>query len=229
MVYIPGGTFMMGRNDGESDERPVHQVEVKPFYIDKFEVTNQQYKQFIDATGHPAPKNWANGSYLPDEAMLPVAYVTWQDADDYAEWAKKRLPKEEEWEYVARGGSKEYLYPWGNEWKDGYANVRRQDTQKPAPIHSFEKDQRPFGVYDLAGNVSEWEQNFYSESYGGPSNPSLKVYRGGNFYDKPKTGTFRWSDYPIPPEDAKEKKKYNTETLPKVGFRCAKDAGNGSR
>ena len=101
--------------------------------------------------------------------------------------------------------------------------MNRRESQKPAPVHSFEKDQSSFGVYDLAGNVSEWVQDFYSESYGGPSNKNLKVYRGGNFYDKPKTSTFRWSDYPTPPADAEERRKYNSGTLPKVGFRCAKD------
>jgi serine/threonine-protein kinase len=215
---------MMGRQDGEADERPVRELEIKPFYIDKFEVTNQQYKRFVDATGRPAPKNWENGSFAPDEARLPVTHVTWQDAADYAKWANKRLPKEEEWEYVARGG-KGYLYPWGNQWQDEVANVNRRESQKPAPVHSFEKDQSLFGVYDLAGNVSEWVEDFYSESYGAPPNKNLKVYRGGNFYDRPKTSTFRWSDYPTPPADAEERQKYNSGTLSKVGFRCAKDVG----
>src|SRR5262249_13534323 len=77
MVYIPNGKFMMGRNDGSSDERPAHEVQVEPFFLDAQEVTNQDYKRFVDATGRPAPKHWRfNGSYVPDEARFPVIYVT---------------------------------------------------------------------------------------------------------------------------------------------------------
>jgi len=216
MVSIPGGKFMMGRNDGEEDERPPREVEVKPFYLDKYEVTNQQYKKFIEALKHPAPKNWKNGSYALDEATLPVTYVTWQDATAYAKWAGKRLPTEAEWEYAARGGNKQFLYPWGNEWRDGYANVNRQDRPKPAPVGIFENDRSPFGVYDLAGNVSEWVNDFYSKKYGDPPDEKLKVYRGGNFLDDPKqaTNTFRWSEFL---NGARE-----SQTL-RIGFRCAKD------
>jgi len=216
MVYIPGGKFIMGRDDGDEDERPAHEVEVKPFYIDKYEVTNQEYKKFVDATGHPAPRNWTNnGSYAPDQARLPVTYVTWQDAADYARWAGKRLPSEEEWEYAARGGSKGYLYPWGNEWKEGYANVSRKDRMRPTPVGSYDRDQSPFGVYDMAGNVSEWVHDFFKK-YGGKADERWKVFRGGNFVDGPDTSTttYRWYDYPNPPADI----------LPKLGFRCAKDA-----
>jgi eukaryotic-like serine/threonine-protein kinase len=229
MALIPGGKFMMGRNQGGSeDERPAHEVEINPFYIDKFEVTNRQYKVFVDATNHAPPKNWENKNYASGEAMLPVTHVTWQDAADYAEWAGKRLPTEEEWEYVARGGSKEYLYPWGNEWKENYAYVGRldkaghPDKTKPAPIHSFENDQSPFGgVYDLAGNVSEWVQNSYNERYDLPPDRRLKIYRGGNFAENPKTNTHRFADFLIPPPD--QRKAYE-KTLLEVGFRCAKDA-----
>jgi serine/threonine protein kinase/formylglycine-generating enzyme required for sulfatase activity len=228
MVLIPGGKFMMGRAEGGfDDERPVREVEIKPFYMDKFEVTNQEYKAFLDATGQAAPKNWENNNYAPDAALLPVTYVTWQDAADYAKWAGKRLPTEAEWEYVARGGDRGYLYPWGNEWKEDFAYVNHPNRRRPAPIHSYEKDRSPFGgVYDLAGNVSEWVQDFYSDFYGGPPR-AVKVYRGGNFADKPKTNTHRFADYLNPPrDDPEELRKYNTQTLPKVGFRCAKDANN---
>jgi len=217
MVLIPGGKFLMGRNDGDADEQPAHEVEVKAFYLDKYEVTNQQYKKFVEATGHPAPKNWKNnGSYALDEAILPVNYVTWQDAADYAAWAKKRLPTEAEWEYAARGGSQGLLYPWGSEWKEGYANV---DRAKRTPIGSFEQDRTPFGIYDMAGNVSEWVDDLYlryATKRPDPKCGGCRVYRGGNFVDDKKTctATYRWYDQPTPPEDQ----------LPKIGFRCAKDA-----
>jgi len=227
MALIPGGEFMMGRDKGGGDdERPMHLVKVKSFYIDKFEVTNQQYKVFVDDTRRTPPQDWKDRNYAPGEARFPVRYVTWQDAADYAKWAGKRLPTEEEWEYVARGGDKQWLYPWGNDWKDGYAYVDHPALDRPAPIHSFEKDRSPLGdVYDLAGNVSEWVQDFYTDKYGGPSKPNLKVYRGGNFYGKQKPSTYRFSDFLDPsPANPKEMKGYNELTLPRVGFRCAKDA-----
>jgi len=216
MVLIPGGKFVMGRNDGEDDERPPREVQINSFYLDKYEVTNQQYKKFVDATGHLVPRNWKNRSYALDEATFPVIYVTWQDAAAYATWANKRLPKEEEWEYAARGGNKQFLYPWGNEWRDGYANVNRQDKPKPAPVGSFEQDRSPFGVYDLAGNVSEWVENSYTKKYGAPPDETLKVYRGGNFLDEPKqaTNTYRWSEFLVGAREGQ---------ILRIGFRCAKN------
>jgi serine/threonine-protein kinase len=215
MAFIAGGKFMMGRNDGEPDEGPAHEVEIKPFLLDTQEVTNQDYKKFVDAIGRAAPKHWKfNGSYVPDEARYPVTHVTWEDATAYAKWANKRLPTEAEWEYAARGGDKGYLYPWGNQWQPGYANVDRKGQAKPAPARSFEKDVSPFGIYDMAGNVSEWVQDFYSERYGANPDQRLRVYRGGNFLDAPATNTYRWSDYPTEIPD---------DQILRVGFRCAKD------
>ncbi len=219
MVYIPGGKFMMGRNDGSPDEGPAHEVEIKPFFLDTQEVTNQDYKRFVEATGRPAPKHWKfNGSYASDEAGLPVTYVTWDDATSYAKWANKRLPAEAEWEYAARGGSQGYLYPWGNQWQPGYANVDRKGQTKPAQVRSIEKDVSYFGVYDLAGNVSEWVQDFYTERYGAKPDQQFRVYRGGNFLDAPERGTntYRWYDFPVLTRDV---------DAFRVGFRCAKDIG----
>jgi len=215
MVYIPGGKFMMGRNDGAKDEGPAHEVEVKPFFLDALEVTNQGYRKFVEATGHQIPKHWKyNGSYAPDEATYPVTHVTWDDATAYAKWSNKRLPTEAEWEYAARGGGKGYLYPWGDQWQDGYANVDRKGQTKPAPVRSFEKDISPFGIHDMAGNVSEWVQDFYSDRYGAKPDQRLRVYRGSNFLDAPKTNTYRWSDFPAEIPD---------DQILRVGFRCAKD------
>lgn len=217
MVYIAGGKFMMGRDDGSSDEGPAHEVKVEPFFLDAQEVTNLDYKKFVDATRRPAPKHWRfNGSYIPDEARFPVTFVSWDDAASYAKWANKRLPTEAEWEYAARGGDKGFLYPWGNEWKDGYANIDRKGQDKPAPVRSFEKDISHFGIYDMAGNVSEWVQDFYSERYGAKPDQRFRVYRGGNLLDPPEKGvsTYRWYDFPSLTRDV---------DAFRVGFRCAKD------
>lgn len=217
MALIQGGKFMMGRDDGSEDEGPAHEVEVKPFYLDLQEVTNQDYKKFVEATGHAVPRNWRfNGSFAPDEGMLPVTYVTWDDATAYAKWAGKRLPTEAEWEYAARGGNRGLLYPWGNKWELGFANIDRKEQRRPSQVRSFERDLSSFGIYDLAGNVSEWVQDNYSERYGSAPDRRLRVYRGGNFLDAPDkaTATYRWADFPGDIPD---------DQILRVGFRCAKD------
>ncbi len=103
MVYVPGGEFMMGRDDGDEYERPVHRVTVKPTFMDIHEVTNEDYANFVKATRHPSPPQWVNGAVPPGAAHKPVTGVTWDDATAYAKWAGKRLPTEEEWEFAARG------------------------------------------------------------------------------------------------------------------------------
>jgi eukaryotic-like serine/threonine-protein kinase len=220
MVLIEGGKFVMGRNDGEEDERPAHEVEIKAFYLDKYEVTNQQYKALLDATGHAPPRHWNGREYPPEDATLPVTHVTWYDAQRYAQWAGKRLPTEAEWEYAARGGSRGQLYPWGNEWQEGLANLNRANRQKPAPVQSFERDRSPFGVFGLAGNVAEWVQDSFGY-YGQPPSGAYKVYRGGSFADEPaeSTATHRWYSHPNPAEDPR-----TARILPTLGFRCAKNA-----
>jgi eukaryotic-like serine/threonine-protein kinase len=229
MNLILGGKFTMGRNDGEDDERPVRELTVNDYYLDKYEVTNEQYKKFVDATGHRPPLNWNNNSYQPGEALLPVTNVTWRDADAYAKWAKKRLPTEAEWEYAARGGNKGLLYPWGNDWNPDNANVGRRSL-RPFTGGSFRNDVSPFGIYDLGGNVSEWVQDNHLV-YGTTTPfitecPECKVYRGSNYYVvtkvEAKTNTYRWSSSPAPGSDD-EKMEFRDKVGPVVGFRCAAD------
>ena len=132
MVYVPGSTFLMGRDDGDEYERPAHSVSVNPFYIDESEVTCEQYAEFVKATGQPAPASWVGGSYPPGHARRPVTGVSWVAANAYALWAGKRLPTEEEWEFAARGTDRR-LYPWGSEWKAGLANADTSSRQEMAP------------------------------------------------------------------------------------------------
>jgi formylglycine-generating enzyme required for sulfatase activity len=166
MILIPAGEFIMGSPEGEGDddEHPQHNVFLNAFYIDKYEVTNAQYKQFMDATGHKAPGYWDNERV--NQPNQPVVGVTWHDAVAYARWAGKRLPTEAEWEKAARGidGRK---YPWGNEWdgskwSSGSGSVVYKSA---APVGSFPEGTSSYGVMDMAGNVWEWCADWYDEAY----------------------------------------------------------------
>ena len=219
MVLITGGNFLMGRDDGEFDERPAHEVRVKDFYLDKFEVTNEKYKKFVDEASHPPPPHWKDRTYPLGEARLPVTHVSWYDATQYAKWAGKRLPTEEEWEYAARNGSKQNLYPWGDQWQPNMTAVGITNLNRPFPVGSFEIDKNEFGVYDLAGNVSEWVENNFRSYDGNKVYQETKVFRGGSFAERETpaekiTSAYRWYLSPDPEINLKAK----------IGFRCAMDA-----
>jgi serine/threonine protein kinase len=224
MVLIPPGRFTMGPNNtlgpnGGEVEQDARSVDIKAFYIDQYEVTNEAYQKFV-ATERRSPTTWDNGKYAAGEERFPVTGVTWQDAADYARWVGKRLPREEEWEYVARGGDKGFLYPWGNDLINGHANVQPASSPSLVSVGSFNNDRSVFGnVFDLAGNVSEWVED--SLVY----DTRLKVIRGGNIAENPPmTNTRRLYDFRDFPVNAKENDEYRKTTLRKVGFRCARDA-----
>ncbi|MBI1925207.1 formylglycine-generating enzyme family protein [Candidatus Poribacteria bacterium] len=132
MVLIPAGEFQMGSVDGNNNEKPVHTVYLEAFYMDVYEVTNAQYKKFMDATGHPAPRYWNDSKYnAPDQ---PVVRVSWYDAAAYCVWAGKRLPTEAEWEKAARGGLVGKKYPWGDSIDYSKANYYGNNIGRPTPL-----------------------------------------------------------------------------------------------
>ena len=227
MVRIEGGKFVMGRNNGDADERPEHEVQVASFLLDKYEVTNREYKAFVDATGRAVPRHWrVNGSYDPAEADLPVTNVTWFDAHDYAQWKGKRLPKEAEWEFTARSGAKGFLYPWGNEFVHGNANVYRPGNARPAPVGSYAGDTTPSGVFDLGGNVSEWVDDHLTHYRDNSVDTRYRVFRGGNFKELPEKSivTYRWYDSPqLPDQSDREGYAAYVDQQGRLGFRCASD------
>lgn len=174
MVLIPPGEFTMGISEEEAEElarefnvhpslftgwTPRRQVQVDAFYIDRCPVTNAQYKQFVDATGHRAPAGWTNGTYAEGKGDHPVVSVGANDGLAYSQWAGKRLPTAEEWEKAARGTDGR-LYPWGNEWDDDACII--DDGSSPSvigwtlPVGSLPKGGSPYGVLDMVGNVAEW-------------------------------------------------------------------------
>ncbi len=202
MVFIKGGTFLMGSEESD-DEKPVHTVIVNDFYLDEHEVTVAAYQSFISATRHAPPPQWAEQLRNREH---PVVYVSWNDAKAYAKWAGKRLPYEAEWEYAARGGNTglngtpHYKYPWGDELSHERANYDgtegRDRWERTSPVKSFPAT--GFGLYDMAGNVWEWCEDWYDANYytgrpspdrnpKGPSTGQYRVLRGGSWLNSPRS------------------------------------------
>ena len=179
MVLIPAGEFEMGSGTGKANERPVHTVYLDAFYMDTHEITNAQYKAFIDENPEWQKDNiaaeyhdgvylrlWDGNTYPEGKANHPVIYVSWYAAMAYAEWAGKRLPTEAEWEKAARGGLTGKLYPWGDTYEATHANYGRYHNE---PIAVGQYPPNGYGLYDMAGNVSEWcldeyDPDFYAAS-----------------------------------------------------------------
>ncbi|NOZ22116.1 MAG: formylglycine-generating enzyme family protein [Planctomycetes bacterium] len=194
MVYVPEGPFTMGSDEGADNERPARRVHLSAYFIDQHEVTNEQYKKFVDETKHEAPAYWKNGTYPEGRAQHPVTDVTYADALAYAKWAGKRLPTEAEWEMAARGTAGR-RYPWGDEFDPSRAQCAERIAGRPipslkdryewyekfsaseegkkliaqggatAPVGSFEKGNSPFGCADMAGNAAEWVSDWLDEEY----------------------------------------------------------------
>ncbi|MBI2863072.1 MAG: formylglycine-generating enzyme family protein [Chloroflexi bacterium] len=194
MILVPAGEFTMGDDDQHYDQRPVHRRTVDSFYIDRYEVTNAQYKKFVDATGHRPPHsdeafarnyNWVGGTYPEGKADYPVVLVNWYDAQAYAKWAGKRLPSEAEWEKADRGTDAR-LFPWGNDPDTARMNTWEQGPGHTMPVGSYLQGASFYGLMDMAGNVWEWVDDWF-ERYPGNDWPSdkygqkYKVARGSSW------------------------------------------------
>lgn len=306
MALIPGGRFDMGGDNDQAadDEYPKHQVVVKAFYMDINEVTNAQFRKFVEATGYVTTaeqkpdweelkKTLPPGTEKPADSLLipaalvfkstrvpvnlddysqwwswvaganwkhpqgpessiegkdnyPVVQISWYDAVAYCKWAGKRLPTEAEWEFAARGGLANAIYPWGNEpigtgtakansWEGNfpYYNSLRDGFLRLAPVGRFRAN--GYGLYDMAGNVWEWCSDWYTNSYyamaeatgNDPAGPSKsydpqdpftpkKVLRGGSFL----CNDSYCSGYRV----ARRMKSSPDTGLEHTGFRCVKDS-----
>jgi formylglycine-generating enzyme required for sulfatase activity len=223
MVTISAGPFVRGTASGGFDEQPQRTIYLDTFSIDRFEVTNHQYQQFVLATGHRKagpPSRYAKSIGKMRGTNQPAVYVSWDDANEYCRWKGKRLPTEAEWEKAMRGTDGR-LWPWGNQEKPNGANwARVQDGYEvSARVGSFSMDKSPYGVMDGAGNVMEWVADWYQESYykespdKDPPSPEFGTYRvmrGGGY-------TTTGSDVRITSR-SKMVPDFRDET---IGFRCA--------
>ena len=208
---VAGGIYKIGREDGDENEKPVHSVEMGPFYMSKYEVTNQQFARFAEATQYVTVAERQGASYAPKgdrfslqqganwkhpsgpgsspDPRAPVVHLTHDDALAYAAWAGLSLPFEEQWEWAARGPDQRQ-YPWGNEFAENVCrgSVGRgfAGAQTPSPVGSYAKDQSSFGCFDMGGNVAEWTVNYYkvypgSQAARDKCNELYVTVRGGSW------------------------------------------------
>jgi formylglycine-generating enzyme required for sulfatase activity len=218
MVLIPEGPFLMGSNEGEPYERPFREVHLDAFYVDCYSITNAQYAQFVKDTGYQIQGRWPEGYQRIWGDQHPAVYLTWFDAKAYAQWAGKRLASEAEWEKAARGVDGR-RYPWGNRWDPQKCWCWEAGARGPAPVGSCAGDVSPFGVHDMAGNVTDWLEDWVlassyeawpSRNPRGPTMSTDRACRGGNWFSNDR-GEFtcfcRGAQNPVS----------NQQTL---GFRC---------
>ena len=206
-VWVDSGVFTMGSSPGlaDVDEEPAHAVFVDGFWMDRYVATNNEFRECVEAgaCGPPA-QNWGYLSYLewipdyfpnPIYDGFPVAFLEYQEANDYCQWRGMRLPTEAEWERAARGNALEPFYPWGTIEPDctmaNYATDGIFCDGGPRPVGSFPNNVSPYGVMEMGGNVWEWTSDWYAADYyssspcenpKGPETGTEKVLRGGAWY-----------------------------------------------
>jgi gamma-glutamyl hercynylcysteine S-oxide synthase len=268
MAYVPYGSFTMGI-DKESkagasaprskqtaydkrmsspqsreafhDEGPAHRVQLDAYLIDKYEVANKDFGQFIKSTGHPAPAYWDDPRLnKPDQ---PVVGINWQDAKAYCEWKGKRLPTEAEWERAARGPEGN-LYPWGNEFDPKKANYGKVQEATVA-VTSYPESASYYGLHHMAGNVFEWVSDWYDPSFYGkgtgkesvnPLGPEKAVWIGGTgtYADRLTVGekrVIRGGSWVAPEGSLRTTHRFWNHPLNNsygvgLGFRCAMTASS---
>jgi iron(II)-dependent oxidoreductase len=242
MVEIPTSRAPMGSDGEHADEAPVREVTVSAFAIDRYEVTNAQYRRYVLAGGR-APVYWDGTEYPSGTADHPVVGVSWRDADGYCTWAGKRLPTEAEWERACRGEDGR-IYPWGDEWRGDAANVTvlvmpdRDDAWPllaagsnpggafPEPVGNRLAAAGPSGVCDLAGNVAEWLADYYH-----PRAYSILPDADPMAINPPWEHVVRGSAW-LYPHDRPDllpdlsrcalRKRSHVADDPRIGFRCAR-------
>jgi formylglycine-generating enzyme required for sulfatase activity len=225
MVYVPAGSFWMGSDEDDSDanddEKTRHEVYLDAFYIDRYEVTNTQYSQCVEAGACEVPGNCHYGQPTygdPIKADHPVVCLDWNRAQAYCQWAGARLPTEAEWEKAARG-TEGHEYPWGGS-KPDCSKAQYDDCDgQTVLVGSKSGGASPYGALDMAGNVWEWVADWYSDDYyanssasnpQGPATGRHRVLRGGSWlssWRSVRAASRFWHS----PGDSRN---------PDIGFRC---------
>jgi formylglycine-generating enzyme required for sulfatase activity len=243
MIPIPEGDFLFrvsgieieGFNDAGVDvqypwenaarrfhEHPMH---VKSFFIDRFPVTNAEFKKFMDAA-HYHPKDdlnflldWKGGSFPSGWENRPVTWISLEDARAYAAWAGKRLPHEWEWQYAAQGTDGR-MYPWGNQWDASAVPEpdKNRNMRGPDPVDAHPKGASPFGVMDLVGNVWQWTDEFTDEHTRGG------ILRGGSYYQPQGSIWYFPQAYKLGEHGKLLLMSPSMDRSGAVGFRLAQDA-----
>ena len=214
----------------EDSPRRFHQhlMQVKSFYIDKFPVTNLEFKKFLDeAHYHPKDdlnflRDWKDGSYPQGWENKPVTWVSQEDARAYASWAGKRLPHEWEWQYAAQGGGDPgdgRVYPWGNEWDESAVPVpdKSRTMRGPDAVDAHPKGASPFGVMDMVGNVWQWTEEFVDE------HTRAGILRGGSYYQPQGSIWYFPQAYKLNQHGKLLLMSPSMDRSGAVGFRCATD------
>jgi len=243
MVKIPAADFVFnvsgneieGTNEmsvdvqypWEDSPRRFHRqgINVRSFFIDKYPVTNAEFKKFLDATRyHPKDdlnflRDWKDGSYPPGWENRPVTWVSLEDARAYANWAGKRLPHEWEWQYAAQG-SDGHLYPWGNDWDPSAVPVpdKSRNMRGPDPVDAHPKGGSSFGVMDMVGNVWQWTEEFVDE------HTRAGILRGGSYYQPQGSIWYFPQAYRLHEHGKLLLMSPSMDRSGAVGFRCVRDA-----
>jgi gamma-glutamyl hercynylcysteine S-oxide synthase len=243
MVYVPGGKFFFHVSgveiEGENmigldvqypwEDTPrrhhAYWIVMKPFYIDKFPVTNAEFKKFLDATHyHPRDdhnflRDWNDGAYLKGWVNKPVTWVSLDDARAYATWAGKRLPHEWEWQYAAQGNN-DRLYPWGNQWNNAAVPLpdKGRTLRGPDDVNAHPQGASPFGVMDMVGNVWQWTDEFVDE------HTRAAILQGGSYFQPQGSMWYFPQTYRLDEHGKYLLMSPGIDRSGTVGFRCVKDA-----
>jgi eukaryotic-like serine/threonine-protein kinase len=222
LVFVPGGEFEMGSENHPAEE-PVHTVDVDAFWIDQTEVTNALYARCVEEEACLPPErvsSYIRQAYYGNSQYdnYPVTYVNWYDADAYCKWANRRLPTEAEWEKAARG-TDQRIYPWGSQFPGKDMLNFDFNLGGTVEVGKYPSGASPYGVLDMAGNVSEWVADWYDTQYYsqspaldplGPETGKYRVVRGGSWFHNRNfvRATFRFFYEP-------------DSAFVNLGFRCA--------
>jgi formylglycine-generating enzyme required for sulfatase activity len=219
MVFVPGGEFIMGSDEGSENEKPVHTVGVDAFWIDQTEVTDSMYASCVEAGACSEPEE--PNPLQVDAARYdayPVIHVSWFQANDYCNWVGGRLPTEAEWEKAARGTDSR-MYPWGDDEPTCQLANYESCFNGVSTVGSYSAGASPFGALDMAGNVWEWVGDWYAEDYYiispslnplGPEIGQMKILKGGSW----------WWSLDITPMSSRFP-AFPDEGSDEYGFRCA--------